>query len=196
MKAWHICPKWGIALGAAAKCGSTMLAKFVQDNRAGRLQLPDARHARECWSMIGNSMRRVAIVRHPVKRFASLVANIQQRAREHGNFYKQFEGMTPADMLDRMLEVGLEYEFHMQPQVLQLGPKVDQAVNIESFADWCAQNLPYPVVPPGVENASTPVEIDARTAERVCVAYASDLRLWENAWASSTFSASAGASPM
>lgn len=193
MKVWYICPKWQLALGAGAKCGSTMLAKFVQANKAARMPTADPRHGRECWSMIGPSMPRIAIVRHPVDRFASLVANIQQRAREHGNFYKQFEGMTPADMLDRMLEVGLEYEFHMQPQVLQLGPKIDQAVDLVHFKAWCEQHLPQHVAPT-VENASDPVDIDARTAERVCEAYAADFALWERAWASSTSSVSAPAS--
>lgn len=195
MKAWHICPKWDLALGAGAKAGSTMLAKFVQANKVARLPLADQRYGRECWSMIGPTMRRVAIVRHPVDRFASLYANIQQRPREPMNFYKQLEGLSPWDCFDKLIQLSpdLTYDFHFQPQTLQLGPKIDLAVRLEDFSVWVAQALPSTVVQPTRENTSTPVEIDDRTAARVKNRYRDDLRLWEKAWASSTSSASATA---
>lgn len=183
MRAWHICPKWEMAFGAAAKCGSTMLANWVAANGAHRLNVPDARHGRECWSIIPEDYERVAIVRHPVDRFASLYANVQQRKRSDQNFYKQLEGKSPWDFFDRLLELSndLLYDFHFQPQALCLGPHVDTAIRLESFAEWVNSCMPD-VRRPKQVNESKPVEIDDKTAARVLNRYRDDLALWEGAW--------------
>jgi hypothetical protein len=182
MRAWQICPTWSLALGAAAKCGSTMLAAFVGANKARRLNVPDARYGREDWSVIPGSYRRLLIVRHPVERFASLYANIQQRKREPANFYKQLEGLSPWDCFDKLLTLSpdLSYDFHFQPQYLVAGPREPELVRLEHFESWVAAELPS-AFPPKRANESQPVEIDEKTAARVCNRYREDLNLWEKA---------------
>src|SRR3990167_398564 len=186
MRSWHIVPKWDVALGAAAKCGSTMLATLVQGHH--RIPVADARHGRECWSVIPAGMYRVAIVRNPVDRFASLYANIQQLKREPANFYKQLEGLSPWDCFDELIQLSpdLTYEFHFQPQHLCLGPgeKIDRFVRLEHFTNLWANNAPAPArgATPLQINESMPVEIDEKTEDRICNRYREDLALWENAW--------------
>ena len=186
MQCWHIIPSWSAALGAAAKCGSTMLAKLVQGRH--RLSVADARHGRECWSVIPREYLRVAIIRHPVDRFASLYANIQQRKREPANFYKQLEGLSPWDCFGKLIQLSpdLTYEFHFQPQHLCLGPaeKIDCFVRLEHFNEWWANNAPEPAraATPLRTNESLPVEIDEKTEDRICNRYREDLALWEQAW--------------
>ena len=187
MRAWQICPTWSLALGAAAKCGSTMLAAFVTANVARRLNVPDARYGREDWSMVPRSYRQIFIVRHPVDRFASLYANIQQRKREPANFYKQLEGLSPWDCFDKLLTLSpdLNYDFHFQPQHFAVGALKPEFVRLEDFDRWVARELPN-VIQPKRTNESRPVEIDERTAARVANRYRQDLALWENAaWVSS-----------
>lgn len=192
MRAWHIMPKFGVALGAAAKCGSTMLAKMVQGNH--RLPVADARHGRECWSLIPLGCYRVAIVRDPVSRFGSLYANIQQRKRSDQNFYKQLEGLSPWDCFDKLIKLSpdLTYDFHFQPQHLCLGPegKIDRFVRLEHFTEWWKNNAPTELLRSwgdkiGKYNESKPVAVDEKTADRVRNRYREDQALWEKAWASS-----------
>jgi hypothetical protein len=183
MRAWHICPKWQMAIGAAAKCGSTALAKAIEANSAHRLPVLDARHGRECWSVVPPSYRKVFIIRHPVDRFASLYANIQQRKRSDQNLYKQLEGLSPWDCFDRILENwnDLTYDFHFQPQSLCMGPPGGvELVRLENFEKWWAVNLPD-ARPPRKMNESSAVELDDRTADRVINRYREDLEFWRRA---------------
>jgi hypothetical protein len=164
-----------------------MLAAFVGANKARRLNVPDARYGREDWSMVPRSYRQVFIVRHPVDRFASLYANIQQRKREPANFYKQLEGLDPWSCFDQLLELSpdLDYDFHFQPQHYAVGVLEPEYVRLEDFERWVARELPAAIKPERL-NESRPVDIDEDTAARVAHRYQQDLTLWENAaWDSS-----------
>lgn len=188
MRAWQICPKWDMAFGAAAKCGSTMLARLVETNGARRLNVPDARQGRECWSVVPKSYRSVFLVRDPVARFASLYANIQQRKREPMNFYKQFEGLSPWDCFDKLLQASpdLMYDVHFQPQYLSVGILRPEYVRLEDFEAWWPLHGPAGAIGPKKANASAKtVAIDDKTAERVREQYKQDQSLWERSWASS-----------
>lgn len=205
MRAWQICPKWQMAIGAAAKCGSTMLADLVQANSARRLNVPDARQGRECWSMVPKSYRKVFVVRHPVSRFLSLYANIAQRKREPMNFYKQLEGLSPWDCFDKLIQLSpdLMYDVHFQPQHVAAGHQPEGAseveyVRLESFRDWWKEQMPDTIQPRAGLNASVPVDLrllDDKTAARVKKRYEFDLGLWEKAWASSADSSVNAPSP-
>jgi len=183
MKAWQICPKWQMAFGAAAKCGSTMLAKFVENNRARRLNVPDARYGRECWSLIPRDYRAIMIVRHPVERFASLYANIQQRKREPMNFYKQLEGLSPWECLDTLIQLSpaLDYDFHFQPQTSIVPARRTEFVRLEDFEGWVRRTLPHAFAPRSENRSESPVEIDSRTADRVLNRYRADFEMWQQA---------------
>lgn len=189
MRAWQICPKWSMALGAAAKCGSTMLARLVQANSARRLNVPDARQGRECWSVVPNTYRKVFIVRHPVDRFFSLYSNVQQRPREATNFYKQLEDLNPTRFLDRLLELSpdLTYDFHFQPQALAAGALNLELVRLEAFEEWWQKRGPQGSIPPKKANESDPeeyAEAKIYLAARLADLYRDDLAMWERAWES------------
>jgi hypothetical protein len=179
MRAWHACPRWNIALGAAAKCGSTTLARLVADNDI--CKAADPRLVRVGRSDVPKGLETVAVIRHPVDRFASLYANIQQRHRSRNNYYAQFEGLGPSAVLDRIIECGIENEFHTQRQCLALG-EYATGVRLEAFGRWFAARFPD-AVPPQHLNESRQVDIDDRTAERVLSWYARDFKLWEAAHA-------------
>jgi hypothetical protein len=193
MRGWLISPKWELAMGAAAKCGSTSLAQLFKANAALRLNVPDARHGREDWSMVPRSYRIVGVVRHPVPRFLSLWHNVQERKRGGANnFYNQFVGHGPEALLEGIQKAGLEYEFHFQPQYLigheQLGAELVRLMNLN---DWWVQNAPAGATGMPVENKSIGHSPDADTlahplAPAICQLYARDLDLWERAWSSAT----------
>jgi hypothetical protein len=184
MRAWHICPKWRMALGAAAKCGSTMLAKFVEANGAHRLPVKDARYGRECWTRIPSSYRAVMVVRHPVDRFMSLYANVQERKRQDQNFYKQLEGLSPSAFLDKLVKVSpdLMADFHFQQQTTIEPPNRDvEHVRLEHFDRWVAQNLPYAVRPRPANESTGGYPVSEELVQRVIAYYLDDFALWEKA---------------
>lgn len=191
MRGWLISPKWNLAIGAAAKCGSTSLAQLFRRNSALRLNVPDARHGRECWSVVPKSYRRVGVIRHPVPRFLSLWHNVQERKRGGANnFYNQFVGKSPEELLDGIEKAGLDYEFHFQPQY-RIGFEELEAemVRLVDLNAWWELNRPAGATGMPVENTSVGHVPDADTladpiADRVCALYERDLRLWESAWAS------------
>jgi hypothetical protein len=179
MRCWHLCPDRGIALGAAAKCGSTALTKLVKANE------PNATGVRMGWSDVPQGFETVAVVRHPIDRFASLYANIQERPRSRWNFYAQFEGLSPWYCFDKLLEVdnSLTYDFHFQAQSLCLGPRLDVVVRLEHFAGWWIGRYPDSVAPEQLNMTRNRVELDDRTQDRVMNRYRDDLALWERAYA-------------
>lgn len=178
MRAWHICPKYGTAFGAAAKCGSTMLADLIQRNVAHRLPVADARHGRECWSVIPQSYRRVMIVRDPVSRFESLLTNIRERKRDPNNYFSQFEGLDPAETLAAMLENGLDHDFHTQPQVRIKPPGDVILVRLEAFADWWKASYPDEQQPKRLNESKSVGRLSPFVADLVESAYAADMDLY------------------
>lgn len=202
MRAWHVCHEWKLALGASAKCGSTMLADLVQ--RSSATPARDARYHRRDFTGVPSRYDLVYIVRHPVARFLSLYRNIQERPRDPLNFYKQLEGLEPLPCFERLLELSpdLTYDFHFQPQTLALGPLSGSQqltiVRLEAFADWWRREGPKGAAQPKWLNKSVRdvASWPNGLAEAVKAKYQDDYRLWEGAWdLSHAFSARATPSP-
>ena len=142
------------------------------------------RRGKECWSHIPNGYRQVGVVRHPVDRFYSLYQNIQDRRRGRNNFYAQLEGKTPTEVFEKLLEYGLDYDFHFQPQI-RIGltrPQVE-LIRLENLDSWWQENKPEGATPMLVANRGSGLAParDPALEERIREAYADDLKLWERA---------------
>lgn len=190
MRAWHICPKWQMAIGAAAKCGSTMLADLVYKNRAHRISVQglsgirSARQGRECWSTIPAYYRVVMIVRDPIIRFASLLANIKERKRSDTNFYKQFEGLSTLEAARLLEKVGTEHDIHVHPQssVAPRGREFE-TVKLEWFDKWWGLEFPDAAQPERLNPSQNLPEIEYPEAWNIVNdLYKDDVEVWQNAW--------------
>ena len=176
-----------MALGAAAKCGSTTLAHLVVENNAGVLVLHDARYNRKCWSLVPKGYRQIGVVRHPVARFWSLYENVQSRKRSASNFYAQFEGKSPLQLLDA-ISADLDYDFHFQPQGrIGLNRPCVELVRLEALNEWWDKNRPegatgMPAANQGGGLAPADHDTTAVVAPLVCELYADDYALWERAY--------------
>ena len=188
MRAWTVCPKWRMALGAAAKCGSTTISQLTIADR--KFPGKRERNGREDWTAVPTrGYRVVGIVRHPVARFWSLFGNIQARFRGAHNLYKQLEGRDPHYVLDTF-ERDLDYDFHYQPQYrigLLDSPKTE-LVRLESLDIWWSVNRPEgaPAMPRANRGEGGLAPADDYLATRIGELYAADLALWERAYAGST----------
>lgn len=187
MRCWLPTKSWGLALGAAAKCGSTSLREAVLDNGQNHLAYgKPAQNHRTDFSEIRKHFRTIGVVRHPVERFYSLYSNVQERfeGRSDQNFYKQFEGERPGELFEAIL-ADPDKDFHFQPQHrIGLGD-ADEVIRLEDLSTWWSYVLPDAKPIKDLNSSEytwrSPASRDTRLEAEICELYSTDLILWEGA---------------
>lgn len=177
MRAWWLDPERNIALGTSAKAGSTSLRKAVTGSNALGCA---ADSERIYFDAIPAGYRKIGFIRHPVDRFYSLYRNIQERKRSPRNFYAQFEGKTPWDTFDGIVQAGLDYDIHFHPQHWIGLNEVDQLIRLDDVPEWWYNEFGEEF-PHRNASAKTSGREDERVAARVRRRYQTDLELWERA---------------
>ena len=185
MRGWQDCQVWKIAIGCAAKCGTTSLARMAFESRARRI-IPigwsGMRQQRIDFSLIPKGYYKIGVVRHPLDRFYSLVMNIRERTRGKNNFYKQCEGLDVAGIWE-IISKDLDYDYHFQPQYRVGIDKADVLVKLDHLNEWWDSNKPKGARDMPIENSSSGkgVEPQKEVMASVLKAYETDLKLWERA---------------
>jgi hypothetical protein len=178
-RSWFLFPAYDLAIGAANKCGTQSL-RVLQVDTIGF-------ERREDFSLVPKSYKRVGIIRHPVARFLSLYGNIQERKffRKENNFYRQFEGVSPEETLERLVAEGMDHDFHYQEQykIGWLDNPQTILVRLHAISEWWAENRPAVTRPFPHKNANNSAYRPSDALrERIESVYKHDLALWNKAY--------------
>jgi len=182
MRAWHLIPEKQMAIGAAAKCGSTSLRKVIQGSEELGCSIDQERVPE---TAIPKGYTRIGIVRHPVARYYSLWNNVQERPRSRQNYYAQFEGKDPEEMLDGILRVGLDHDVHTQPQYLIGLEKATALVRLENLGAWWEKVMGTEFPHRNASKGLAMYNSQDSLSKRVLGVYPTDYTFWEEADAGS-----------
>ena len=182
LRAWNLIPPHNLALGAAAKAGTTSLTKLTASFLGGDYR--EWRKERKFFGQIPKEMNKIGVIRHPVSRFYSLYANTQERPRSPNNLYAAVERRGPEALFELIVDKGVYYDVHFHPQHSVGLVEVDTLVRLESLEDWWEKNKQEGFPPLPVSNRSSYkglLPLPSQLVTSISKLYERDMLLWEAA---------------